>query len=183
MKTTLNLLLVLVLSNRLEAQNQKIMKSTNDSITKGQVITKGKLVYSEILIHASPERVWKEFTAFETYPSWNPFIKSLKGKVVVGAKIEVVLTPPGKKGMTFKPEVLAFDSLSQLRWIGKLIVKGIFDGEHVFLIKDNKDGTTTFMQFERFKGILIPFMKKMLDGNTLNGFRQMNEALKFRCEK
>lgn len=183
MKTTLNLLLVLVLSNGLEAQNQKIMKTTNDSITKGQVITKGKLVYSEILIQASPERVWQEFTAFDTYASWNPFIKSLKGNIVVGTKIEVVLTPPGKKGMKFKPEVLAFDSLRQLRWVGKLIIKGIFDGEHVFLIKDNKDGTSTFIQFERFKGILIPFMKKMLEGNTLNGFRHMNEALKVRCEK
>lgn len=182
MKLKLNLLFAFLITTAIEAQNPKTMKTTNDSITKGQIITKGKLVYSEIIINASPERVWKEFTDFERYASWNPFIKSLKGIPVVGGKIEVLLTPPGKKGMIFKPNVLAFDSAYQLRWIGKLFVKGIFDGEHTFLIKDNKDGTTTFIQFERFKGVLIPFMKKMLDGNTLNGFNQMNEALKVRCE-
>jgi len=182
MKLKLNLLFALLITTAIRAQKPKNMKTTNDSITKGQIITKGKLVYSEILINASPERVWKEFTDFESYASWNPFIKSLKGIPVVGSKIEVLLTPPGKKGMIFKPNVLAFDSAHQLRWIGKLFMGGLFDGEHTFLIKDNKNGTTTFIQFERFKGVLIPLMKKMLDENTLNGFNQMNEALKLRCE-
>lgn len=182
MKLKLNLLLALSIITALGAQNPKNMKTTNDSMIKGQIIKSGKLIYSEIIIKASPERVWKEFTNFEKYPSWNPFIKSLKGSPIVGGKIEVLLTPPGKKGMTFKPVVLAFDSEFQLRWIGKLFVKGIFDGEHTFLIKDNKDGTSTFIQFERFKGVLIPFMTKMLDENTLTGFNEMNEALKVRCE-
>jgi hypothetical protein len=183
MKLKLNLLLALLITTVIGAQNSKNMKTTNDSITKGQIITNGKLVYSEIVINASPERVWKEFTDFESYASWNPFIKSLKGIPVVGGKIEVLLAPPGKKGMTFKPEVLAFDSAKQLSWIGKLLIKGLFDGEHTFILKDSKDGTTTFIQFERFIGILVPLMKKMLDENTLNGFNQMNEALKIRCEK
>ena len=38
------------------------------------------------------------------------------------------------------------------------------------------------MQFERFRGILVPLMKKMLDNNTKDGFNQMNQALKIRCE-
>lgn len=164
------------------AQNQKTMKSKIDSIAIGQVIKKGKLVYSEILIKASPDRVWKEFTDFRNYSSWNPFIKSLKGSLIVGNKIDVFLQPPNKKGMAFKPKVLAFDPLHQFRWVGKLFVGGLFDGEHTFLLKDNKDGTTTFIQFERFRGVFIPLMKKMLDGNTLNGFNQMNQALKVRCE-
>ena len=182
MKLKLNLLLAFLVSTAIGAQNQKTMKTNSDSITKGQIITKGKLIYSEIIIKASPEKVWQVFTDFGDYANWNPFIKSLKGSPSVGTQIEVLLTPPGKKGMTFKPTVLAYDSINQLRWIGKLIIKGAFDGEHTFLIKDNKDGTTTFIQFERFRGILIPFMKKMLDGNTLTGFNQMNEALKVRCE-
>lgn len=183
MKLKLNLLYGLLITTAIGAQNQTTMKTINDSITKGQIIKNGKLVYSEIIIMASPERVWKEFTDFENYAVWNPFIKSLKGSPIVGTKIKVLLTPPSKKAMTFKPKVLVYDSAHQLRWIGKLLIRGIFDGEHTFLIRDNKDGTTTFIQFERFRGILIPFMKKMLDGNTLNGFNQMNEALKVRCEK
>ena len=182
MNLKLNLLLAVLISSATGAQNQIKMKTKNDSITAGHIIKKGKLIYSEILIQASPERVWKEFTDFEKYPSWNPFIQSLKGSPIVGDKIEVLLTPPGKKGMTFKPKVLALDTKFELRWIGKLVCDGLFDGEHVFMLKDNKDGTTTFIQFERFKGILIPFMTKMLNENTLTGFNQMNEALKSRCE-
>lgn len=164
------------------AQNQKIMKNKNDSTTKGQVIKKGKLVYSEINIKASPEKVWQEFTNFESYSNWNPFIKSLKGKPAPNNTIEVFLNPPGQKGMLFKPKVLVFEPNIQFRWIGKLFIGGLFDGEHAFILQGNNDGSTTFIQFERFRGILVPFVKKMLEGNTLNGFNQMNEALKMRCE-
>ena len=182
MKTKLNLLIAICISIGMGAQNQKTMKNKIDSTTKGQVIKKGKLVYSEIVIKASPEKVWQEFTNFESYTKWNPFIKSLKGSPASKNKIEVFIQPPGKKGMLFKPKVLVFEPFHQFRWIGKLFTGGLFDGEHTFLIKDNNDGTTTFIQFERFKGVLIPFAKKMLDENTLNGFNQMNEALKVRCE-
>ena len=67
MKTKLNLLIALCLSFGGGAQNQKTMKNKIDSTTQGQVIKKGKLVYSEIIINASPEKVWQEFTNFENY--------------------------------------------------------------------------------------------------------------------
>lgn len=159
------------------------MANKNDSITKGHVVKQGKLIYAEILIKATPEKVWKEFTSFESFPSWNPLFKSLKGIPMVGKKIETILQLPGNKPMTMKPKVLVYDSLQHhLRWCGSLIMPYIFDGEHVFILKDNKDGTTTFIQFERFRGILVPLMKKMLDNNTKEGFIQMNQALKERCE-
>lgn len=90
------------------------MGSKNDSITKSHVIKHGKLIYTEILIQASSERVWKEFTAFDSYPTWNPLFKSLKGDPIVGNKIEVILQLPRKKPTTLKPKVLVYDSLHQL---------------------------------------------------------------------
>lgn len=183
MKTKLNLLLSLLLSAGLQAQNQNTMENQNQSTATGHVIKQGKVVYTEIVIKASPEKVWQEFNNFASYPTWNPFIKSIKGNPVVGNKIEAFLQPPGNKGMVFKPKVLVYDSLKELRWIGKLFTGRLFDGEHAFILKDNKDGTTTFIQYECFRGILVPLMKKMLDVNTKNGFTQMNQALKERCEK
>jgi len=182
MKTKLNLLIAICVSLGMGAQTKKTMENKIDSTAKGQVIKNGELIYSEILIKASPEKVWQEFANFESYSGWNPFIRSLKGSPESGNKIEVFLQPPGKKGMLFKPKVLVFDHSNQLRWLGKLFMGGLFDGEHTFLVKENKDGTTTFVQYERFRGILIPFMKKMLNGSTLNGFKEMNQALKERCE-
>lgn len=137
-----------------------------------------KEIKTQIVIKASPERVWAVLTNFEKYADWNPFIKSIKGNIKVGSKIIARLEPPNAKGMTFKPKVLAFDSQKEFRWLGHLLFPGLFDGEHKFELVDNQNGTTTFIQSEKFKGILVPLFKKMLDTNTVNGFNLMNQKLK-----
>lgn len=139
-------------------------------------------VKTEIRIKASLKEVWNVLTDFESYPAWNPFIKSLQGTVKVGSKIEVFIVPPGEKGMTFKPKVLVFDKEKEFQWMGSLLFPGIFDGKHRFQLIDNNNGTITFIQSEMFKGILVPFFKKKLEVNTKNGFIEMNKALKKRVE-
>lgn len=141
-----------------------------------------KEIRTEIIINASPEKVWAVFTDFDNYPNWNPFIKSLKGDVKVGNKITVNIAPPDAKAMTFKPKVLAYETDKELRWLGHLLFKGLFDGEHKFELLDNGNGTTTFIQSEKFKGILVPMFKKQLDNNTKRGFEAMNQKLKERME-
>lgn len=142
-----------------------------------------KEIKAEISINAAPAKVWGILTDFDKYPDWNPFIKSLTGNVAIGNKIETKIEPPGKKPMIFKPEVLAFEATKELRWIGHLMVPGLFDGEHKFELTENKNGTTLFKQSEKFSGILIPLFKKMLEVNTVNGFNQMNQKLKELSEK
>ncbi len=136
-----------------------------------------------ILINAKPLKVWQVLTDFESYPSWNPFIKQLTGEVAKGKTIQVTLHPPGGSPMTFKPKVLVFDAPREFRWLGKLWLKGLFDGEHRFALQDNGDGTTTLLHSEQFNGILVPMLQKMLDTKTRAGFKQMNEALKTRVER
>ena len=181
MTTKLNLLLSLITALGMNAQQNDSMKN-QENTTKGEIITKGKMIYTEIRIQASAQKIWSVFTDFETYPEWNPFVKSLSGPIQKGANIHVKLQPPGKKPMLFKPRVLQFEKEKEFRWIGKLLLPRVFDGEHTFMIRDNGDGSCTFIQFERFRGILVPLLKKMLDTNTRQGFEQMNLALKKRCE-
>jgi len=142
-----------------------------------------KAITTEILIQATPEKVWSVLTDFDHYAHWNPFIKSITGNVAVGNKIKARIEPPGASGMTFKPTVLVYTEATEFRWLGHLFMKGLFDGEHCFRLTDNKDGTTTFVQSEQFEGILVPLFNKMLDTNTIEGFRQMNEKLKQEAEK
>lgn len=142
-----------------------------------------KEIKTQIIIEASPEKVWAILTAFDDYPNWNPFIKSIKGSVAVGNKITVRLEPPESQKMTFKPKILEFHTDKELRWIGHLLFPGLFDGEHKFELADNGNGTTTFTQSEKFRGILVPLFKKKLDHNTKNGFEQMNEKLKELAER
>lgn len=138
---------------------------------------------TEILINATPEKVWAIFTDFNNYPNWNPFIKSITGDVKVGNTINARIEPPGASGMTFKPKVLAFYANKEFRWLGHLLIKGLFDGEHKFELIKNGNGTTTFIQSEQFSGILVPLFKKMLNNAIKNGFNLMNEQLKALAEK
>jgi|SRR5450432_687043 len=142
-----------------------------------------KEIKTEILINASPEKVWKVFTDFHNYSKWNPFILSISGIAEVGNKIKVQLLPPGTKGMTFKPTVLVMQPQKEFRWLGHLLFPGLFDGEHRFELIDNGNGTTIFKQSETLKGILVIFFKKMLDKNTTEGFILMNQKLKEISEK
>lgn len=150
--------------------------------TNRDMATAPKQISTTITINAPADVVWKVLTDFGQYPNWNPFIKSIEGNPAEGKTITTRIEPPGAKGMVFKPVVLAYQPNKEFRWKGKLFIKGLFDGEHVFELTANANGTTSLVQREVFTGILVPLFAKMLDINTLNGFRQMNEALKTRAE-
>lgn len=134
-----------------------------------------KEIKTQILINASPNKVWFALTNFEQYPDWNPFILYVKGDVKEGKRIKISVKPSGAKAMTFKPIVLKVEPAKELRWLGSLIFKGLFDGEHRFELIDNNDGTTTFIHSERFSGI---FVKQFKTDNTKIGFELMNNRLK-----
>jgi hypothetical protein len=139
-----------------------------------------KEIKTEILINSTPEKVWAILTNFDDYPNWNPFIKSLNGEVKIGNKIKVSIQPPNSKGMTFKPKVIAFETNKELRWLGHLLFTGLFDGEHKFELIDNGNGTTTFRQSEKFKGIFVGLLNLE---NTKKGFEAMNGKLKELAEQ
>jgi hypothetical protein len=141
-----------------------------------------KQLETDIQINASPERVWKVLTDFYAHPIWNPFIKELRGKAVEGERLRVFIQPPGGKGMVFKPTVLKAEENRELRWLGKLFISGLFDGEHYFRIESIDENRVRFIHGEIFSGLLVRLFAKSLDTGTLAGFREMNEALKKRAE-
>ena len=141
-----------------------------------------KEIDTEIEIDAAAERVWRVLTDFAAYPEWNPFIRRGEGEVKVGARLHVFIQPSGGRGMSFRPKVLVAHPGRELRWLGHLWVPGLFDGEHSFLIEPLGEGRVRFIQRERFGGLLLPLLWKMLDGETRRGFEEMNRALKLRCE-
>jgi hypothetical protein len=139
-------------------------------------------LHTEIEINAGPERVWAILADFAAYPEWNPFIRSVRGEPVQGARLEVRIQPSGAKGVTFRPSVLAADGRRELRWLGHFLFEGLFDGEHRFEIEPIAAGKVRFLHSERFSGILVPLFKGSLDRDTKSGFEEMNRALKARAE-
>jgi len=137
---------------------------------------------TEIEIDAPPSAVWDILSDFPRYGEWNPFIPHIAGELRVGAKLEVVLAPPGGNEMTFRPKVLVVDPGRELRWRGHLLVPGLFDGEHFFRLSEARPGLTRLAHGEDFKGVLVRLARKALT-NTARGFVFMNQALKRRAEE
>ena len=141
-----------------------------------------KNIQTEILILADTAKVWDVLMNFDSYPKWNPFITSISGERKLGNRLTVSINPPGGKGMTFKPNILTLEANKEFRWKGKLGINGIFDGEHYFILESVDKDITKFIHGEKFSGLLVPFVRKMLD-KTQKGFQLMNESIKKECER
>ena len=140
-----------------------------------------KELRTEIEFEGTPGEVWEVLADLPAYGEWNPFIKKIDGEARTGAKLEVRMEPEGERAMTFRPTVLTAEPGHELKWLGHLLVPGIFDGEQGWLIEEAGPGRVRFTQSERFGGILVPLLwKKLRDGGTAKGFRAMNEALALR---
>jgi hypothetical protein len=114
------------------------------------------------------------------YAEWNPFIPFVAGTLEVGATLEVVIAPPGSSEVTIRPRVLVATP-EELRWQGKLLIPGLFDGEHFLKLIEVAPNRTRFVHGEDFTGILVKLFHKTLT-NTARGFVLMNQALKKRVE-
>jgi len=141
-----------------------------------------KQLSSEILIDSSANRVWELITDFGDFPGWNPFIRRATGEIKTGEKLEVFIQPSGTKGMTFHPKVLKVDQNHELRWLGRLFLPWLFDGEHALIIEPSSENSVKFIQREKFTGLLVPFTRSLLR-DTQRGFEEMNRALKQRAEQ
>jgi hypothetical protein len=141
-----------------------------------------KQLRSEIDVHATPERVWQVLTDFAAYPQWNPFITRADGEARRGRRLTLRMQPAGGRATTFRPTVLEAAQGRELRWLGRLLVPGLFDGEHRFTIRPLGDGQVRLVQQEDFRGLLVPLLAGSLDRRTLPAFEQMNQALKRRAE-
>ncbi|MGB8433665.1 MAG: SRPBCC domain-containing protein [Burkholderiales bacterium] len=138
---------------------------------------------TDIEIAGRPEQVWAILTDFATYPRWNPFIRHVEGAAEEGRLLEVCIHPPGARHENFRPKVLVADAPRELRWRTRLLVPGVFEGEHRFLLEPLPNGHVRFEQREQFRGLLTPLMRDRIDRSLCRGFREMNAALKGRVER
>jgi hypothetical protein len=140
-----------------------------------------RTLHTEIGILAPADRVWAILIDTDRWAEWNPFARA-SGRFAVGQQVSVTLSPPGKSSMTIKPTVVRLDAGRELRWLGHLGVRGIFDGEHGFRVVPEDVGRCRFEHFETFTGILSTPVMWMVGDATRRGFEAMNRALKQRAE-
>jgi hypothetical protein len=140
-----------------------------------------RTIHTEIAITAPAARVWDILMATGQWPEWNPFAK-VSGRFAVGERLEVEISPPGRKPMKFTPTVVRLEAGRELRWLGHLGLPGIFDGEHGFRVVPESEGRCRFEHFELFRGLLAGPILWLAGDATRGGFEAMIRALKARAE-
>ena len=79
--------------------------------------------------------------------------------------------------MTIEPRLLVVEPERELRWKGRLLIPGLFDGEHAFVLTPLEDGRTRVDQSERFAGLLLPIAKSLVYDATVESFHALDAAL------
>jgi len=140
-----------------------------------------RIIHTEIGIGAPAAKVWDVLIATDTWAQWNPFATA-SGHFAVGERVAVTLTPPGKSAVTMRPTIVRLEPGRELRWLGSLGIRGLFDGEHGFRVVPEAVGRCRFEQFETFTGLLVAPIMWIVGEATHQGFEAMNRALKARAE-
>ena len=142
-----------------------------------------KEVRSEIEIASYPESVWKILTDFATYDQWNPFINKIIGLPTEGSKIDIYIETHSGKNRKYSPRITKVEEGRELRWFGKSSLPGFLNAEHIFTIEELQPESVRFIQREVFDGLLTRLFGKGLDTDVMQGFQDMNDALKKRAER
>ncbi|HER43290.1 MAG TPA: SRPBCC domain-containing protein [Candidatus Eisenbacteria bacterium] len=134
-------------------------------------------------IDASAVEVWNVLVGFERYPEWTGIFAFTIGHTRPGDRLKVRISSGGSRYATFEPVLLEARKPAEFRWKGRLLLRGIFDGEHIFKIDERDGGGVHFTHAELFGGFLVPWLRRELDTNTRRGFERFNRDIKTRSEE
>ena len=138
-------------------------------------------LFAMIEIDAPAERVWHALTDFRRYPEWNPFRPRVAGEPARRAELEVLVTPDGGRAMRLRPRIVTFRPPRELRWLAR--IPGIFVGEQRFVVEELASARSRLIHEKRFRGLAVPFVRRVLDGPVKRSFDATGLALKQFAER
>jgi hypothetical protein len=129
-------------------------------------------------IDAPAERVWQVLTDFRRYPEWNPYIRRVQGEATKRAELELLIQREGKTPVRVRPCIVTFRPPRELRWLARLLLPGLIDREHRFVVEPLGSERSRLIHEGRARGLLVPFFRRMLNGQVQRSFEAMDRALK-----
>jgi hypothetical protein len=142
-----------------------------------------RLIKTETIIKADPDRVWAEMTDFASFPDWNPFVRKAQGRLEPGEQLKIQLRLDHGLPMTFRPRVTVVEPGRELRWLATLGRPGVFDVDRAFQITPH-DGGVMFVMSEECTGWMTPVMfATNLEAQLYRGYDALNDALRRRVEQ
>lgn len=131
-------------------------------------------------IDAPAALVYEVLTDFDAYPEWNEYSR-IEGEAAADERLVLRPGPAAGSVPTFRPRVRRADG-EELRWVGHLWVRGLFDGEHGFRVTGTEDGSSRLVQDEQFTGLLAGVLFRRYGDDWTANFEAVNEALRDRAE-
>jgi hypothetical protein len=113
----------------------------------------------------------------------EPVHTQATGQAAPGSRLELRMRLPGRRPTTIRPEVLEAEPARRLRWLGRLLIPGLFAGEHSFTLEPAGPGRVRVVQREEFRGLAARPILAVIGKPTQAGFQQMHQALKARVEQ
>jgi hypothetical protein len=140
-------------------------------------------IETDIVLHATIDKVWELLTDFEQYGDWNPFMTKVVGAAKVGKKLRVEMMLEDNRGYLAKPKVSVCTPNAELRWISRLYFKGLYDAEHYFVLEELGKHRVKLTHGEKYSGSFAKSLFNKLSADNENGLRAMNQALKKRLKE
>ena len=134
---------------------------------------------AEIDIDAPRMDVWAVLMDFESYPSWNPYMRKVEGRAARGEVLEVRLEPEGGAAREISAEVSTFRPPRKLRWQSRLLVPGLRDIEYEVIVAPLGQARAHVFQRIRHEGVLVLFDDT---GSTKESLEALAVALERRVE-
>lgn len=132
-------------------------------------------IRTAVEIDVPREKVYAILADLEAYPEWNPYHRAVEGKFEEGADLTIHVLRPDGKQVEVPPHMMRIVENEEITWGGG--IRGIFYGEHSFLLESATADTTLLRHNEDFSGMAIGFADLPPDV-IAEGYHQMNLALK-----
>ena len=127
---------------------------------------------------ATPEKIWNILVDADGYPSWDPGMVRIEGKIALGEQVKFFTKVSPEQAFAVK--VTAFEPGEKMVLTGGLPL-GLFKSERTHLLTPNDDGSTTFHTEEIFSGLLLPVFGRSIPDLT-KSFEAFATGLKQQAE-
>jgi len=136
-----------------------------------------KSAHHEIMINASPEKVWSVLTETDKYDDWNPVMKLLEGEIKEGNKVKYRFTQDAENVSEIPSNVKKVVPNKLLNQGGGLPLVLTFD--HKYMLEASGNGTKLTIH-EDYAGIGVNFWNP---APVEAAYGRLNAAIKERAEQ
>ncbi len=136
-----------------------------------------KVYQSTAIIDAPPETIWALLTDGPNYPTWNPTVDRIEGRIALGEtiKLHVKINP----GRAFPVKVTEFVPPSRMVFSGGMPA-GLFKGVRTFTMSPEGQ-STRFLMREEYTGPLLPLIWRTIP-DMGPAFEEYAQSLKSAAE-